>query len=300
MLNCGTIRVLPLHIAIFAMNSPYHDQLKARRRLLQNPYAHIEQLEELRVARLHENPYLFVDRQSVDSQAQACPSTAHRVSTIEQLATNLQREIWGRRAELGALTDAHPVDVLEAKYAAQVLGYGYSMRSSLGWITRGKDPIVAAGLIDNSKRIIQVATDVDPRVARFTSAHEIGHAVLHPQLTGLHRDRPLAGPVEHRNRVEYEADKFAAFFLMPCKLVTEHFLLRFIAAFNLDEQTSFALLGKPPSSARRLLPTRRHTSRALAGATQFNGRNFVSLAEYFGVSVETMAIRLEELGLAGG
>lgn len=282
------------------MNSPFKQQLTARRLLLQNPYAHIEQLEELRVARLHENPYLFADQQFATNDRQAMPRKTHRVSVIERIVTNLQREIWKRRIELGAPTDARPVDVLEAKYAAQVLGYRYSSRPSLGWVTRSRDPIVVAGLIDNSKRIIEVATDVEPRVARFTSAHEIGHALLHPQLTGLHRDRPLTGGLERRDRVEYEADKFAAFFLMPRKLITEQFLLRFIASFKLDEQTSYALLGKPSSSARELLPTRRHISRALASATQFNGRNFVSLAEHFGVSVDAMTIRLEELGLVDG
>lgn len=282
------------------MNSPYRAQIKARRFLLQNPYAHVEQLEELRVARLHENPYIFADQQLIGGERQGNTPKAHRVSTIERIVTNLQREIWDRRVEFGLPADARPVDVLEAKYAAQVLGYGYALRSSLGWITRGRDPIVAAGLIDNSKRIIEVATDVEPHVARFTSAHEIGHAILHQQLTGLHRDRPLTGPLEHRNRVEYEADKFAVFFLMPRKLVTEQFLLRFIAAFKLNEQTSYALLGKPSSSVRELLPSRRHISHALASATHFNGHNFNSLAEYFGVSIKTMAIRLEELNLVDG
>lgn len=282
------------------MDSPYKEQLTARRLLLENPYAHIEQLEELRVARLHENPYLYADQQFTGNDQAAKPHKAHRVSAIEQMVTNLQREIWDRRVELGLPADARPVDVLEAKYAAHVLGYRYSSPSSLGWITRGRDPIVCAGLIDNTKRIIEVATDVEPRVARFTSAHEIGHAVLHPQLTGLHRDRPLSGPLGQRNRIEYEADKFAVFFLMPRKLVAEQFLLRFIAPFKLDEQTSFALLRKPAPSARELLPTRRHISRALASATQFNGRNIVSLIEYFGVSVDAMAIRLEELGLVDG
>lgn len=279
------------------MDSPYKVQLTARRLLLQNPYAHVEQLEELRVARLHENPYLYADQQVTGTERQATPRNIHRVSTIEQTVTNLQREIWDRRSELGLPADARPVDVLEANHAARVLGYAYSSRASLGWIARGRDPIVVAGLIDTSKRIIEVATDVDPCVARFTSAHEIGHAVLHPHITGLHRDRPLTGPLEQRDRVEYEADKFAVFFLMPRKLVTEQFILRFIAAFKLDEQTSYALLGKSASATRKLLPTCRHISRALASATQFNGRNFVSLDEYFGVSVETMAIRLEELKL---
>lgn len=282
------------------MDSPYKEQLTARRLLLENPYAHIEQLEELRVARLHENPYLYADQPFTGNEQKAKSRKNHRVSAIEQMVTNLQREIWDRRAQLGVPADARAVDILQGKYAARVLGYAYAERSSLGWITRGKDPIVVAGLIDNSKRAIEVATDVEPRVARFTSAHEIGHAVLHAQLTGLHRDRPLTGGIERRDRVEYEADKFAAFFLMPRKLVTEQFLLRFIQPFELNEQTSYALLGKPLSSARELLPSRRHISHALASATQFNGRGLVSLVEYFRVSVDAMAIRLDELELVDG
>lgn len=285
---------------VLAVDSPYRAQVRARRLLLQNPYAHIEQLEELRVARLHENPYLYADQQFVGNERLARPHEAHRVSAIEQVATNLQREIWDRRIGLGLPADAQPVDVLEAKYAAQILGYRYSARPSLGWITDGRHPIVVAGLIDNSKRVIEVATDVERRVGRFTSAHEIGHALLHPQLTGLHRDRPLTGPAPHRGRVEFEADKFAVFFLMPRKLVAEQFLRRFLKVFTLDEETAYALSGKPSWSVRELLPTRRHISLSLASATQFNGRNFTSLAEYFGVSVKTMAIRLEELGLVDG
>lgn len=279
------------------MDSPEYRRLSARRRLLQNPFAHIEQLEELRAARLLENPYFYADAQFTGSERQARQPNAHRVSAIEQIVVNLQREIWDRRSELGLPADTRPVDVLEAKYAAQVLGYGYFLRSSLGWITGGREPTVVAGLIDASKQIIEVATDIEQRVARFTSAHEVGHAALHPQLTGLHRDRPLTGALPRRDRIEYEADKFAVFFLMPRKLITEQFLLRFIAPFEFNEPTCYALLGKPSSSARELLPTLRHISRALASATQFNGRNFVSLAGYFGVSVETMAIRIEELQL---
>lgn len=281
------------------MGSHEFRHLRARRQLLQNPYAHIEQLEESLAERAHENPYLYANKLCFDGEYPVEPNGIHRISAIEEIVTSLQREIWMRRAELGIPLDASPVDALKAEYAARILGYSYASRPSLGWITDGRDPIIVAGLIDNSKRSIEVATDVDLRVARFTSAHEIGHAVLHPQRSGLHRDRPLTGTTRGRDRVEYEADKFAAFFLMPRKLVTEQFLLRFIVPFRLDEQTSFALLGKPFSSARQQLPTRTDICSALASATQFNGRHFVSLAEYFEVSVGAMAIRLEELALVG-
>lgn len=282
------------------MDGPKNRCLRARRLLLENPYAHLEQLEELRVERLYENPYLYADQRSADNEHTTKPRKAHSASAIEEIVTRLQLDIWARRTELGVPADSRPMDILEAEYAAHILGYSYAYRPSLGWITHGRDPIIAAGLIDSSERSIEVATDVDPRVARFTGAHEIGHALLHPHLTGLHRDRPLTGRVRSRDRIECEADKFAAFFLMPRKLVLEQFLLRFIAPFNLDEQTSFALLGRSSSSARELLPTRRHISLALASAPQFNGRNFVPLADCFGVSADAMAIRLEELRLIDG
>ena len=277
-----------------------NQQLTARRRILQNPYAHIEDLEQLRVERLHENPYLYADRESMHSAAQAKSRKSHDIPAIEQIVTKLQREIWAKRVELGLSLDANPVDLLQAEYAARLLGYSYSAHPSLGWIMRGRNQIVVAGLIDNSNRTIKVATDVEPRVARFTGAHEIGHAGLHPHLGGLHRDRPLSGTTESRDRVEYEADKFAAFFLMPRKLVTEQFLSRFIAPFELQELSAYALLGKSYSAARTLFPTRRHISRALADAIQFNGRSFTSLSDYFGLSTEALAIRLEELGLVDG
>lgn len=294
------INIWTLHLVGSIMGSSKNQQLTARRRILQNPYAHIEDLEQPRTERLHENPHLYADRQGTDDVAHAKSRKAHDISTIEQIATKLQREIWAERVELGLPPDIHPVELLQAEYAARLLGYSYSSHPSLGWIMRGRNQIVVAGLIDNSKRTIEVATDVEPRVARFTSAHEIGHAVLHPHLAGLHRDRPLSGATESRDRIEYEADKFATFFLMPWKLVTEQFLSRFITPFELQEQTAYALLGKPYSVVRKLLPTRRHVSRALANAIQFNGRNFTSLSEYFGLTTEAMAIRLEELGLVDG
>lgn len=283
------------------MGTPKNQTLRERRLLLQNPYAHIEDLEQMRLEHLHENPYLFVDRQLADDVVTSAPYNGRNISSIEKIVTELQRDLWNQRTNLGLPSEADPVELLNAKHAAQLIGYEYSLHPSLGWIARGRDQIVVAGLIDNSTRIIKVATDINQRVARFTSAHEIGHAVLHSHLQSLHRDRPLNGTNGSRDRIEYEADKFAVFFLMPKKLVIQKFMSRFIAApFKLNEESAYALLGKSHSTASELLPTKHHISRALAGAIQFNGRSFMSLTEYFCVSREAMAIRLEELGLVDG
>lgn len=272
------------------------NKVRARRQLLQNPYAHLEQLEEQHVLRLHENPYRYAS----DDAGRTNRHKARSVSDIEQIVIRLQREIWVKRIELGLAIDADPIDALQPEHAARLLGYNYSREPSLGWIAQGRDQIIVAGLIDAANRTIRVGMDVEPRVARFTGAHEIAHAILHPHLAGLHRDRPLTGAIESRDRVEYEADKFAAFFLMPAKLVLEQFYARFIGQFNLNDETAYALLGTSYSTAIELFPTRRHMSRALAGAFQYNGRHFVSLSEYFGVSNEALAIRLEELNLIAG
>jgi Zn-dependent peptidase ImmA (M78 family) len=261
--------------------------------LLQNPYAHFEQLEEQQLLRLHENPYRYAPENTDGVGRHA----AHSVFDIEQIVIRLQRDIWAKRLELGLTIDADPVDALQPEHAARLLGYQYLRQPSLGWIAQGRDQIVVAGLFDPADRTIRVGMDIEPRVARFTGAHEIAHAVLHPHLAGLHRDRPLTGAVESRDRVEYEADKFASFFLMPAKLLSEQFHARFIEPFNLNDETAYALLGTSYSTAIRSLSTRRHLSRALAGASQYNGRHFVSLADYFLVSNEALAIRLEELDL---
>src|SRR5262245_23994360 len=78
-----------------------------------------------------------------------------------------------------------------------------------------------AGLVDRSQRRIVVAQKFRIEWRRFTTAHEIGHWVLHPGLIH-HRDRPLEGGERanrSRPRQEQEADLFAAELLMPSKMV---------------------------------------------------------------------------------
>lgn len=50
-------------------------------------------------------------------------------------------------------------------------------------------------------------------------AHELGHALLHVGLEAMHRDRPVDGPYNSTDIKERQANKFAACFLMPSKLV---------------------------------------------------------------------------------
>ncbi len=117
----------------------------------------------------------------------------------------------------------------------------------------------------------------------------------------MHRDRPLDGSQVDRggrDHIEIDADKFASFFLMPEKLLRTRFRRLFLCEkFTVNEATAFAL---DPSGKHQLLwrgKTRRELARILAGSTSYNGQNFSSLAEQFKVSIEAMAIRIEELDL---
>lgn len=270
--------------------------IHASRLLLQNQYAHIEELEsQASSSQAGLQPPMVDHRHAAPLSAERLPR--HSLREIEQAAIGLQRKLWVRRAELGVQANAHPVDVLRAEHAAKLLGYSYDVADSLGRMRHGRNQIRVAGLINRTARRVIIASDVDPREARFTAAHEIGHIVLHPHQTGLHRDRPLTGTNTIRDQTEYEADKFAAYFLMPRKLVSREFMSRFIAArFSLSEESAYALWGR--SSRPEDGPMeRRQLARELASAIQYNGRTFSSLTDVFGVNIEAMAIRLEELRL---
>lgn len=275
------------------MSRKLDPRISSSRKLLQNPYACIEALEDQARTVDYQNPYRFVTAGEHEGQRKR----SHSFESIEAQVTALQRAIWKKRTALGLSQNAHPIEVLDPQIAADLLGFEFTLHPSLGWMFHGRRQISVAGLIDQKAKSIRIATDADPRIMRFTAAHEIGHAVLHPDQDGLHRDQPFDGARQSRNRTELEADKFATFFLLPEKLLSAEFEARFLDAFCLDERTAFALLSKPIHEALRILPTRRHISRRLAGATYYNGRHFVSLSESFGVSLEAMAIRLEELNL---
>ena len=77
-----------------------------------------------------------------------------------------------------------------------------------------KDPDLKdyAGAIDHANRVVYVNKADPPVRRRFTMAHEIGHAVLHPGEDILDFRRNIDGP---RDPKEIEANKFAAELLMP-------------------------------------------------------------------------------------
>lgn len=284
------------------------DQVMKNRRLLQNPYAYVEYLEEFaQIAasrRKYENPWAHVEdldgfggfRTPLGATWQK--KKVYTVAEIEERATMIQVDIWQNRKELWqGISPSNPIDILDPSFALNLIGYDCEVEETLGQFYSDRKMIEVAGIIDGPSRQVRVSRQFPHNVRSFTLAHELGHAVLHePGI--MHRDRALNGETLSRDPFEFEADKFATFFLMPRKLICSTFKRFFLTdKFSLDEATASAL----GTSAREVQVdgsvTLRKLSRMLASAEQYNGRHFVSLANQFKVSPGAMAIRLEELEL---
>lgn len=294
------------------MTNSRRSKLRARRFLLGNPYAHVEQLDDMPLIGLNEpdliragriklqNQYAYLDGEGGLSVAHingADKRSAISFEDIERLAVETQRNLWRARDRLWPNgIPQSPITMLDPSKVCELVGYDFEVVSTLGVYSDRPGKVAVAGQIDRLEKVIRISRDFEPSVQVFTAAHEIGHLILHPELNHLHRDRGLNGLGTARDRIELEADKFAVYFLLPEKLVRSEFEHRFLSAtFSLNEETGFALLGKLPHEFEKLSSQRRHLSRRLASAINYNGNNFCSLAKLFGVTVETMAIRLEEL-----
>ncbi len=290
-----------------------------RRRLLQDPYAHLngdgdyDALIVNRVVSLRErgNPYASLDDDSesytfISNQNKGISHNSNAVtrysdSEIEQKVRELQQYIWGNRHKFwpnGVPDD--PVKLLDPSIAAKCIGYEFEETEFLGEIrTKGTDKEIA-GIIDRSQSRISVSRNFQKNIRNFTAAHELGHALLH-QSTMMHRDRPIDGSSksnEPREIMEREADKFATYFRMPAKLVRARFQKLFgVHIFELNDNTVFALNPTNPEDLFDRCITTRDLARIIVSVEQYNGRHMHSLANQFAVSVEAMAIRIEELGL---
>lgn len=315
------------------MDRDLDKKIRRSRKALQNPYAYlhgesgydavIRRAPEVHEARrLLENQYAYLDGEGGYTEyvghkrasVRAPLIKAERIfghrrrggrfskSEIKDLVRKLHIEMWRRRAEIWpGRQEAGPQDILDPSVALACIGYSVAMEESLGQHTGNGEQFEVAGILDNRNRRVRVSRRFTPEIRAFTTAHELGHAILHAE-PGLHRDRPLDGTSGNRPRdqKEVEADIFAAYFLLPDKQVRAAFEQTFLThRFILNEETAFALGSENSESIQDKCRTLRDLSRMLAGAEYYNGVRFYSLAKRFGVSIGAMAIRLEELSLVG-
>ena len=221
-------------------------------------------------------------------------------SDIEDKARQLQRTLWKYR-NIVCKNDVpeDPIDILKPEVSLRILGYQFDRSTTLGQYEIQGSVFEIAGLIDKKQKMVSISEQFPIETQNFTAAHELGHALLHQQSV-LHRDRPLDGSAIQgsRGHQEVQADKFASYFLMPKKQTLRVFQDLFLTEkFIVNDDTAFALNEGSAGAVKAKCKDLRGLARIIASAEYYNGKNFPSISKQFRVSVEAMAIRLEELEL---
>lgn len=272
------------------------EKIKESRTLLENPYAYLAAdgtYEATEVSSDSDDTFLLSEEQLASIKS-LCKQRPLSDKNIEKIAIKLQKILWeNNRIINDPIKLLYPSDILKA------IGYTYNLSDTLGQYSSGHQSFEVAGIIDTENKSVQISRQFPDDVQKFTYAHELGHALLHEQeAKGLHRDRAPDGANQNqRNSIEYQADKFAVYFLMPEKPLRKIFKKLFLTeCFVLTEATIFAL-GSTVTKKINNVQSTRELSRLLAKTESYNGQYFYSLARQFGVSTEAMAIRLEELRL---
>jgi Zn-dependent peptidase ImmA (M78 family) len=302
---------------------------KARKKL-GNPYAFINgdgEIDTMSAPQVHgvhnarkklQNQYAYLDGEGGYSHWQNMPPNFNKLITIqdvlglkskkskyskyeiEKIVTTLQRTMWKQKQKLGLEgKNIRPLDIINPSLALQSIGFKTELKDTLGQFSGNGELYEVAGIINNDDKSVEISRRFSPEIRNFTTAHELGHAILHDG-NGLHRDRALDGSQANRTKDhrEQEADTFSAYFLMPEKQVRKAFEEMFkTSCFILTDDTAFSLTSGTLESIQNECRSLRDLTRMIASTERYNGVAYKSLAKQFNVSIEAFAIRLEELKL---
>jgi len=198
------------------------------------------------------------------------------------------------------LEDFFPVDV---RLLVKLSGWSVDEVGMVGYTPSNEQ--ILAKCVKAEKRIVLLANQPKER-KRYTLAHELGHILLHtaiPECNGgsskaLYRvvstlPSSRSRPQDEYSRIEREAEVYAREILMPERAVKRHFA-KAIGKPHIRAASAVAITFAP--LAHRASPV---DPRAAADeiATYSASHGVLSLATFFGVSVSSMAIRLNELSL---
>ena len=226
--------------------------------------------------------------------------TVRTNTDIENIARELQNIIWINKDKIWKKeVPENPFQILKPDVVLKkIMDYEFSKSDNIGFYKQDGQSFKVAGIIDKRKKHVVISTTFSNEIQNFTVAHELGHALLHKNIL-LHRDRSIDDFSNlPRNKQELQADKFATYFLMPTRLVEELFYGIFeMEYFEFNENNALKLGFHSVSELRKSFFDIRSLSRFVASLERFGIKPFNSLARIFNVSVETMAIRLEELNL---
>ena len=222
--------------------------------------------------------------------------------SIRGAARDLLQKLYDSRTGMDRkgppLEEVFPVDLHGIVRA--ILNWDVEYVDGVGYTPDHKPRI---GCCNHTERKISIDAKTHPQVQRYTLAHEIGHAMLHPIAPICGAPISDAPVVQLRSRepevwkTEREAEVFAKELLMPEKAVRRQFRIvvgcdRIHAASSKWRQ----IVGHPiapnegiSAKAERLA---RFQPEVSSGDTRLK-----SLVDCFGVSARSMAIRMLELGL---
>ena len=189
-------------------------------------------------------------------------------------------ESYGRDRNIKAVPPVDPIDIIEH------LGYDVVYRNDGIY----EDKNILGGL-NIDKKNVEVNEKANTHEGRenFTLAHEIGHILLHSERISLNNNEKLcrteAGiDINTPDQLEWEADKFAAFLLMPTKNVQK--------AFN-------SVRNKPLNLKRNILLRYLFKRSSRTSSINFS-RKVIEAGNFTNVSKLAMVNRLIGMGLIRG
>ena len=189
-------------------------------------------------------------------------------------------ESYGRDRNIKAVPPVDPIDIIEH------LGYDVVYRNDGIY----EDKNILGGL-NIDKKYVEVNEKANTHEGRenFTLAHEIGHILLHSERISLNNNEKLCRTepgidINTPDQLEWEADKFAAFLLMPTENVNK--------AFN-------SIRNKPLYLRRNIL-FRYLLKRSLRTSSINFSRKVIEAGNFTNVSKLAMVNRLIGMGLIRG
>jgi Zn-dependent peptidase ImmA (M78 family) len=296
----GCLSIIQLNLFLLKVNEfRWTSGIRKQYKILKDKldYLQIESNKRLEVLELRVEKYvrIFEDTDKFLSISKSKKNWTD--NELENLAVTFQNLIWKHRKVIWeTATPKSAFEILDVfKILDKVLNFEVAFANDL---FDSNSDVECAGIIDQSSRQVLLSKKFNAQVQNFTSAHELGHAILHTGLR-MHRDIPLDGTnTGILGPDEKQANKFASYFLMPRKLLESAFIERFgKRRFKLDEETSFRIPKSKLSEMKAKFDSKRKLSRYVASLEFYDGTPFSSLSSIFNVSVEAMAIRLEELNL---
>ena len=300
----GSLAIIRLNLLAFGTDDyKYCEQVIEKLQDLDLTYTNYNELATSKIAVLQREYdvklpfYLELHDLLDDLKANKFPSDIQ----IESGISNFYKLIWKHRNLIWPVnppTDYR--DLLNPELIFNdVLGYDFVTREGFGGLDELGNTKEIAGLIHQTNHLVVISNKFSVSVQRFTAAHELAHALFHENET-MHRDLP-ADYSQTDNRkpfTEKVADKGATFLLMPSNYVLREFTARFgPPPFIINEFSVFNLNQGNVTDFRRRIKNSKDLARELVSCTSYGHEHFDSLKSFFNVSIQAIAIRLEELNL---